>query len=254
LPGAAFKRIGHINCPTTPVPVGSSLPTPFSMAVDHKGTAFVVFSDGELFRVSTVTAQCAATSYVPIPDMKPFHTFGMGFSENTVGTGEALFIASDNFNDAGVPSELGMIDTTTLKLSALAAFPPNVQNAELTGTGGGDLFAFFSQNTSLDYQLAPSWIGRIDKQTAKVTNSFSMPTLAQGCGWAFSFWGGDFYMFTAPLPTMPGVMPTCPSSTQPQPQTVVTRFRPSDSTTTVVVPLFGEEIVGAGVSTCAPQQ
>ena len=62
------------------------------------------------------------------------------------------------------------------------------------------------------------------------------PTVDQGNGWAFAFWGGDFYMFTAPGGGSD-----------------VTRYRPTDNSVTVVATL-PTRIVGAGVSTCAPSQ
>jgi hypothetical protein len=56
-----------------------------------------------------------------------------------------------------------------------------------------------------------------------------------GSGWAFAFWGGDFWVFTAPAG-----------------DSRITRFRPSDGSVTTVVDSLGAIIVGAGVSTCAP--
>jgi hypothetical protein len=105
--------------------------------------------------------------------------------------------------------------------------------AELTGTGAGGLFAFWGP----DGNGSPgSAIVEIDKTTAQVTNSSSLPTVTQGDGWAFAFWGGDFYTFTAPAGS-----------------TVVNRYDPNDGTV-VQVAETDDEIVGAGVSTCAPQQ
>ena len=63
-----------------------------------------------------------------------------------------------------------------------------------------------------------------------------LDTIDQGQGWAFAFWGGDFYMFHAP-----------------NGNSIVTRYRPSDDSLTQVATL-PSIIVGAGVSTCAPQQ
>jgi len=59
-----------------------------------------------------------------------------------------------------------------------------------------------------------------------------------GGSWAFAFWGGDFYTFTAQ---------------DLNAGSVVTRFRPSDGSI-VQVGHTAESIVGAGVSTCAPQR
>ncbi len=240
-PTLRFVRIGRMVCPTnTP---GA---TPFSMAVDHGGTAYVVYSDGELFRVSTATASCRPTNFAL--NQQGFLTFGMGFSQNQSGIGETLYVASDLQPGTNLPPRLGTIDTATLSLRSVALFQPPIGSAELTGTGGGDLFAFFALGASSDGGPfpAPSAIGRIDKTNGLMTGEVVLDGVGQGCAWAFAFWGGDFYTFTAPPPTG-----TC-SATSPPP-TVVTRMRPADGT---VVPIatFGAEIVGAGVSTCAPQQ
>jgi hypothetical protein len=57
-------------------------------------------------------------------------------------------------------------------------------------------------------------------------------------GYAFSFWGGSFWFYTA-------------SDTD---STKVTRYDPTTNppTTTVAAPMLPFTIVGAGVSTCAP--
>jgi hypothetical protein len=215
----AFTYIGTIECPASS---GSA----FSMAVSRTGTAYVVFSDGELFRVSTATAACAATSF--FPGQSGFPTFGMAFSNDTGDAGETLYVAGDND-----PSELARIDVTNFALTTVGAFEPPITRAELTGTGAGDLFAFWEQPDS-----GPSAIVQIDKANARVTASSPLPGVMQGSGWAFAFWGGDFYLFTAPGPTV---------------TTIVQRYRPSDGSIVEVAKL-DDLIVGAGVSTCAPQR
>jgi hypothetical protein len=162
----------------------------------------------------------------------------MGFSADTRGTGETLYVASNESNGvrtslSPAPSRLAWIDTSTFALHVIGTFPPNVDMAELTGTGAGDLFAFYARGTD-------SIIGQVDKATARVTGQSLLAGVDQGNGWAFAFWGGDFYTFTAPGPP----------PTQP---TVVTRFRPSDRSI-VQIARTSETVVGAGVSTCAPQQ
>jgi hypothetical protein len=241
-PTNTFTTIGDIRCatkpPTTPT---DSAPTPFSMAVDHTGIAYVLFTDGELFRVSTASAGCRPTGFVV--DQSGFaSTFGMGYSQNSQGTSESLYVASSSVSSGGGPSELATIDTTTFKLGVLGSLQPQILSAELTGTGAGDLFAFYATSGSaLCDNLAgancpDSAIGQIDKVTARVTNQTVFRGVPQGDAWAFAFWGGDFYLFTAP-----------PSATG----TVVYRFRPSDGTLTQVAQR-ANPIVGAGVSTCAP--
>ena len=53
-PDVSFKSIGILKCPAK----GGA--TPFSMGVDRKGVAFVTYNNGQLFRVSTKDASCAA--------------------------------------------------------------------------------------------------------------------------------------------------------------------------------------------------
>jgi hypothetical protein len=235
-PTAEFKTIGAIACPSH---AGS---TPFSMGVSRTGTAFVVFSNtvqglsGELFRVSTATAACVATPYVP-SQVPGFTTFGMGYVGDTPDggafggdAGETLYVAADVPASNGT---LGRINTGTFILTAVAPFSTgNIPMAELTGTGDGRLFAFYSVGTF------DSAIAEINPLTAQVIASSPLPGVAQGNGWAFGFWGGDFYTFTSPNGG----------------NTNVTRFRPSDNSITVVAQTAPNVlIVGAGVSTCAPQ-
>jgi len=236
--------VGPINCPTINLEA-----TPFSMAVDHQGVAYVEFGDGELFRVSTKTAECEPTAFRPGQPGFP-STFGMGFVAGGLDGGgvETLFVAGDppaNPNDpVPTPGPLGTIDLTTFQLTDLgligqagAGLP--VFQAELTGTGGGKLYAFFAS----DPDFAPSYIVQINTQTLVVESTVVLPGVVQGGGWAFGFWGGDFYMFTAPNAQAGDLT------------SVVTRYRPSDGTIAQVATApFGVEMVGAGVSTCAPQQ
>ncbi len=230
-----FTLIGTLACPTNPPPRAMGAPTPFSMAVDRKGKAFVVFSDGNLFQVSTATAACAATGYRV--DQGGFHTFGMGFSTDLLGPTETLFIAGDGTNNAA--SGLGKINTQTFALSVLGAFNPPILRGELTGTGDGRLFSFYTKDpTNPNGDPVPAFIGEIDKTNGRVVaeSALPFPQVSQGTGWAFGFWGGDFYTFTAP-----------------RGGTVVQRYRPSDGTVSDVANTR-DVIVGAGVSTCAPQQ
>ncbi len=240
-PSLSFSRIGHLNCPTAD--------TPFSMAVDQAGIAYVLYSDmmsnGHLFRVSTATARCQATTFAI--DQEQFHTFGMGYSQNPSGVGETLYIASDEDADSGIPARLGLIDTTAFAVHTVGAFVPQISSAELTGTGAGDLFAFYALNPDPDGQAVsgpPSAIGQIDKANGHLLGQTVLPNVAQGCGWAFAFWGGDFYAFVAP--------PAPGGKCDPLPFSVVWRYRPSDGTQEEIYK-FNETIVGAGVSTCAPQ-
>jgi hypothetical protein len=220
-PSAAFTSIGPVDCPAQP---GA---TPFSMAVDHLGTAYVVFDDGELFTVSTASAACSPTG-APV-DMGTFTpTFGMGFSADADGTTETLYLASTS-----VPGTLGTLDTSTFAVHPVGAFSSNVGEAELTGTGNGRLFAF-----GVALGLDGAHLAEIDTTDASVESDTIVPTPEGPSAWAFAFWGGDFYFFTA----VGGASST------------VGRLHPADGTfDATYAKLPSGAVVGAGVSTCAPR-
>jgi hypothetical protein len=216
-----FRTIGKISCP---VSAGN---TPFSMAVDRTGVAYVLFTDYRLYRVSTLTAACLGTTYLP---QAGFQKFGMGFTTNAGGPDESLYIAGDT--NGGGASGFARIAIPSFNLTKVGDFVPPIEQAELTGTGDGRLFAFYSQGAG----SPPSFIGEINTSTGAVVGERRFDTVDQGRGWAFAVWGGDFYMFHAP-----------------NGRTVVTRWRPADDSVTQVA-TSSLKVVGAGVSTCAPQR
>ncbi len=223
----SFKFISKIACPA-PADV-----TPFSMAVDRRGVAYVLFTDQRLYRVSTATGACIGTGFQP--NQHGFANFGMGYATNDVGPTESLFVAGTaDPGAAGSSPGLGRVDTNTFVLNTVSKFIPDIARAELTGTGDGRLFAFYTKGLN---NGPPSFIGEINTNTARVVAETPFPTVDQGNGWAFAFWGGDFYMFTAPNNA----------------GSDVTRYRPLDNSVSVVASL-PKVIVGAGVSTCAPAQ
>ena len=207
--------------------------SPNSMAVDRDAVAWVNYvgnsgagdASGAVFKVSTVDATCEPAPTVTLP--AGWYRVGMGFSTDGADTtDETLFVTSINSDGA-----LGRIDRDTGQLTEIGAFTGTFtgQNAELTGTGDGRLYGFFTSS--------PVEVGILDKVTGEVESSTLLPTVEQPAAWAFSFWGGDFYLYTAPS----GV------------SSRVNRYRPADgSVDTEFVPNIGFRIVGAGVSTCAP--
>jgi len=242
-PTATFRTIGRIRCPASATMDGTAA-TPFSMAVDRDGIAYVVYNNGELFRISTATAACRSTGFVA--GQQGFsERFGMGYSRDSIGPGETLYVASDDPRNpeagSAAPPRLGTIDTQSFRLRVVGFLRPPLYGAELTGTGAGDLFAFYALTIDSGSLMA---IGQVDKTAGQLVGQSVLSGIDRGCGWAFAFWGGDFYTFTAPG--------ACDGS-EPPPGTVVNRFSPGDGRI-VKVTQIAEEIVGAGVSTCAPQQ
>jgi hypothetical protein len=215
-PTRALKRIGTLACPTTS--------TANSMAVDRTGIAYANFSGGEVFRVSTATAACVDTGYVP--DQLGIHKFGMGFVDDN-GT-DRLFVTDTS--RTGATPQLATIDTTSFKLQAIGPYStPLPSSCELTGTGDGRLFAFCIDSPT------GSFIAEIDKSNATVLSLDSLQVGGGASALAFAFWGGSFWIFTGP---------GTGSST-------LTNYDPATKVETRITTLSAP-IVGAGVSTCAP--
>jgi hypothetical protein len=145
-----FTSIGTLSCP-------SGVATPNSMAVDRSGTAWVNFSDGSLFKVSTADASCSATSFKP--GQSGFGRFGMAFATNSATSqDETLYVVGIEGLAGG--KGLAKIDLLTMALTTIGDFSGNLQGqgAELTGTGDGRLFGFF---TTSPYAT----LAQIDKST-----------------------------------------------------------------------------------------
>ena len=228
-PDLSITTIGTISCPTSTTPSH-----PFSMAVDRKGIAYVLFDNGELFRVSTLTAICTPTSYIGAPALFPT-AFGMGFSANKADQGETLFIAGTTNQGSGSPSRLGVINTESFAVSVGAELSQDIGAPELTGTGDSRLFGFAPSDPT-----APHF-AEIDKATSTVLSDNILDLQLNAiAGWAFAAWGGDFYIFTAE---------------QSQGPSSIHRYTPGGTLSPPLVKqLDGLNIVGAGVSTCAPSE
>jgi hypothetical protein len=189
------------------------------MAVSRSGTAYVLYGDGELFRVSTRDASCQPTTFV-LGQNGFSKVFGMGFASNAPAPGETLYVISSG---DGV---LASIDTTTFALTPVGFGPAS---AELTGAVTGALYAFFSNALPQGTHIAS-----LDKSTGAIQDDITF-TLPFNEGWAFAAWGGVFYTFTGT-----GAL-----------STVVNRIDPTVGSLVQAAKL-AEVVVGAGVSTCAP--
>ena len=226
---AAFALIGPVSCPG-----GGSVN---SMAVDRQGTAWVNYTDGNIFKVTTSSpVTCQSTSFTP--NQNGFtNELGMGFSSDAPGAmAETLFV-SDNSGPGGHGvvgggKGLAKIDLATMTLTPVGGYTSANMgfNAELSGTSGGKLYGLFT--------TSPADLSEIDKTTGATPNPISLPTVnASSGGYAFSFWGGDFYFYTQ----------------YGTPTTTVTHFHTATGIAADVMMDIGFTIVGAGVSTCAPR-
>jgi hypothetical protein len=218
-----FTPIGTLSCP-------SGGATPNSMAVDRTGTAWVNFSDGGLFKVSTSDASCQATSFQK--NQSGFQRFGMAFATNSATSQEeTLYVVGIEGTNGG--KGLAKIDLSSMKLTTIGDFSGSLrgQGAELTGTGDGRLFGFFTTQPN-------ATLAQIDKASGATTADQDLNGVNTGSAWAFSFWGGDFWFYTSP-----GTVPSTVTRKQSSTDGKIALAR-SD--------VGGFRIVGAGVSTCAP--
>jgi hypothetical protein len=234
-----FTKIGALGCQTTM--------KPNSMAVDRNAVAWVnyVQSDnkgndtaGAIYQVSTKDASCEATPTVTLPT--GWYRIGMGYSTQGSSTSETLYIAGTGNAGGGGGTGLGEVTgTSTMNLGMFTGMLAG-QNAELTGTGDGRLFGFFT--TIPTVQVAQIQTDSTKGAPGTIVSQTPMTGVLPPTDWAFSFWGGHFYLYTSlgiPAPIGMG--------------SNVADYDPvSGSIDTTYMQNIGFDIVGAGVSTCAP--
>lgn len=219
-----FTKIGALNCPV------AGKVNPSSMAVDRQGTAWV-YAGGprQIFKVSTTDASCTATSF-SLP--APISIYGMGFSTNGANdSSETLYADTlEHVAGGGIVRAIRSISLSDMTVKSVLPYTPPASRAELTGTGDGKLFAFFND-------IKPAQMSELNKSNGSLTSTVTLNEVPAGGGFAFSFWGGDFWFYTSPEVG----------------HGKVSRYKASgDKSTSVVLPNIGFTIVGAGVSTCAP--
>jgi hypothetical protein len=226
-----FEMLGAFNC--------GGMNGTFSMAVDRLGYAWVMFNNpqGEIWKLNvTNVADCQDPGYNQ--GQMGVSYFGMAFVSNSAeDVCDKLY--GNTFNGQGGFGEgpnIGdflTVDPDSLILSKLGK--TNFNGAELTGTGDGRTFMFGGVN--------PAKLVEVNKQNGQFIDTLPLPGLNLTNAFAFSFFAGDFYMFT--------------ESNNPN-VSKVTLLDYDDSDMngqqdlTTIVASAPIRIVGAGVSTCAP--
>ncbi len=239
-----FTDLFALDCqPQDPDPSNPLTWQPNSMAVDRNAVAWVNYvgtdtflgadAAGVIFKVDLIKKTCEPTPTVKLPTN--WFRLGMGFSTDAAsGTSETLYVTGTA--DLGGSPGLGRIDPSSHTLvAAPGQFKGDAtlagQNAELTGTGDAKLFGFFT--TSPNVRVA-----QIDKGSANILSDKEITGVSPPQAWAFSFWGGEFYLYTSD-----GTSPSRVTRYDPMTNAINTSFIPD---------VGGFIIVGAGVSTCAP--
>jgi hypothetical protein len=215
-----FNDLGYLNCPAM------SGVTTFSMSVDRSGTAWVLYADGELFRVEILNnLACTSTTWQGSSNLK---VFGMGFStDQPGGTTETLYVGG-GLTQVQSSYTLAKIDTATMSATSLGT---ETELPEMTGTGAAELWGYMPEATT-------ARIVKFDRTNGTAVQTFMEPTLGgTGAGYAFAQWGGDYWVFLI---------------RSGEPSTNVYQVDGMTGAIKSTTPTTGRTIVGAGVSTCAP--
>jgi hypothetical protein len=232
---SAFTAVGMVPC----VPSGSYVS---SMAIDRQANAYVNFHNGSIAKVTTTPPLMCSPTAFRAGQQGFTNDLGMAFASDAPGSaGETLYV-SDGAGPGGNCTQatpgpgcmgqgLASLNLGNWALNYIGAYTNSAAgyNAQLAGTGAGDLYGFFT--------TTPSSYGRINKTTG--ATDMPPPTVESSIsvgtgGYAFSFWSGDFYFYIAN-----------PGNTVPQHLNTMTG-------TVTPGEMLSYVIVAAGVSTCAP--
>jgi hypothetical protein len=204
-----FTLLGYLDCPVS---------STFSMAIDRRGVAWILFSGGTLVNVRLDTMKCTEVVLNSISAQPP-PLFGMAFAADDSPARESLYLIRDSLYRVDPTTR----DTTRVGTTSL------IGSAELTGAGNGQLYGYVTES---------GLIAQLDTTTAKSLTTYRTSVLDQG-HLAVAQWGGDFWLFTGAR-TSGVVIDT------------VNRFSPATGETKLVLNDTGIKVVGAGSSTCAP--
>ena len=155
----------------------------------------------------------------------------MGFSHDNTGTGETLYVASgDSTRRHAAASPRSTPRTFALHVVGdLQAAPSSTRSsrepAPAISSPSSRPRARPLATTCTNPNCTDSAIGQLDKTTGRVIASRCSRGNPQGTAWAFAFWGGDFYTFTAPG----------------NGATVVNRFNPADGSLVTVATALGPD-------------
>ncbi|MFO0724704.1 MAG: choice-of-anchor D domain-containing protein [Myxococcota bacterium] len=232
----AFSRFDPATLSTTQLGI-LACPTggrPFSMNVDQHADAWVVFDDGGLFKVDTGNANCSATRYQP--GQHGLTVFGMGSVFNSQTGIDTLFIAGGERLPLPQPI-LATLDLTRFVVSPVGSI--TLPSVELAGTGDGQLWAFTPSNVN---SSTVAVLARVDPADGTTLERYDLSGIESMGGFAVKFWGGAFYIFIGADVWKVERDSLLPGAHQPNAPPILVFTAP------------GANVVGAGVSTCAPVQ
>lgn len=257
-PAKKFTKLFTLTCDT---PNDGNTWMPNSMAIDRDANAWVNYVGtyvdplmgtatdvaGRIYKVDIDTKQCESAPAITLPSAA-WYRLGMGYSTDASGgTSETLYVTGTAINDIFNPQPgpgLGKIDMANHTLVPVGQFTGvgnelAGQSAELTGTGDAKLYGFFTFLDPFGSSQKPVHVAEINKADGSTppATDVTLPSVMSPMAWAFSFWGGELYLYTSDGMSSSRVVHYVPST-----KAVDTQY----------VPDAGIIIVGAGVSTCAP--
>jgi hypothetical protein len=210
--------LGRLTCAATP---GAS---PFNMAISEDGAAYVLYSDGNLFRIDPHTLACTST---------PFQQNQLGFASNVAiaiassGGSEKFFVYGANgpISCENFSQYLAASDLSTFVLREVGPIAPNPgvgYPPAMTGDAFGRLFSSDAAGNLLE----------IDPTSGGVLGE-DYTGLEAVTAWALLASGNELYFFT-------------------QSTGIISRY---DLVTRGVTSIgsVGEAIAGAAVAPCLPQ-
>ncbi len=211
--------------------------SPNSMAIDRNLVAWLNYASPALgtpndyiYKFDLKTKKGCTASGIKIP--AGYTQVGMGFSSDTPGgSTETLYV--DGIAGGG----LAKVDMTKKTIVPIGNFSndPNLkgQSCELTGTGNALLYGYFTTSPYVR-------VAQLDKTNANAISDTALKGFAPPNDWAFSFWGGNFYLYAYP-------------NASGSPNSSVIQYDPNTGALDLAyVANAGFTIIGAGVSTCAP--
>jgi hypothetical protein len=162
----ATTLVGDVVCPTAA--------DPYSIAVDRSAQAWVVYTDGKLYKVDTATAACTATAFVA--GQHGFTSFSMAFAADTPG-GDTETLYASGSGVSGSQAGLATIDRSTLTLTPVGDYvaspsgsAPITPPVYLAGGADAKLGGGFLLNKNY-------YIGHFDPTNAHVISTLNESTL-----------------------------------------------------------------------------
>ncbi len=131
---ASLRTLGEFACP-----LSDPYAAPWGIAVDHLGMAYVVFRDGELFKVSVADASCSPTKLRWPTDSLPSN--GMSFVRSRSDDSETLYFATAAYPPKAIT--LATFDVSDGSVQTVATLDPVLNGVFVTGGHAGELLGTF---------------------------------------------------------------------------------------------------------------